>query len=145
MSLNKWLGYGRLCADPDFRQTTSGVSVCRFRIAVNRNYSKDGEQKADFISCTAWRQTAEFISRYFTKGSAIIVEGSLQNHDYTDNNGVKHYGMDILVDQVSFGKSKKNAAESVQNAPQSNAPQFGVVTPSISRTGNTAQSGTNNA
>lgn len=143
MSLNKWVGYGRLCADPDYRQTTSGVPVCSFTVAVNRNYRKDGEQDADFISCTAWRQTAEFINKYFRKGSAIIVEGSLHNNNYTDKNGVKHYGMDIAVDQVNFGESKKNATESTQNAPQSGAPQFGVVTPKVQQASHTAQSGTN--
>lgn len=110
--MNKCIFTGRLCADPEFRQTQSGVAVCRFRIAVNRPYSKDKEQKADFINCTAWRNTAEFISRYFSKGSAIIVEGSLHNSDYTDQNGVKHYGMDVQVSNVEFGESKKSGENS---------------------------------
>ena len=87
MSVNKVILIGRLCADPEFRQTTSGIAVCRIRLAVDRPKQKDQEQQADFVNCTAWRNTAEFISRYFTKGKKIIVEGSLRNNDYTDNNG----------------------------------------------------------
>lgn len=104
--LNKVILMGRLTRDPEFRQTTSGIAVCRFTVAIDRPYRKDAERQADFISCTAWRQQAEFISRYFTKGKMIIVEGSLRNNDYTDNNGVKHYSMDVQVDNVSFGESK---------------------------------------
>lgn len=104
--MNKVILIGRLCADPEFRQTTSGTPVCRIRIAVDRPKQKDQEQQADFVNCTAWRNTAEFISRYFTKGKKIIVEGSLRNNDYTDNNGVKHYSMDVLIQNVEFGESK---------------------------------------
>jgi single-strand DNA-binding protein len=104
--LNKVILMGRLVADPELRQTSNNISVCRFRIAVNRPYSKDGERVADFISISAWRQTAEFVHRYFSKGKMIIVEGSLRNNDYTDNNGVKHYSMEVLADSVSFGESK---------------------------------------
>lgn len=113
--MNKVILIGRLCADPELRQTTSGISVCRFRIAVNRPRRKDAEQEADFIGCTAWRQTADFVARYFSKGSKIVVEGSLRNNDYTDNNNVKHYGMDVLVDSVEFGESKSASSGS---APQ---------------------------
>ena len=110
---------GRLCADPELRTTQSGIAVCRFRIAVNRQYNKGSEQKADFISVVCWRQQAEFVSRYFRKGSMIIVEGRLQNADYTDVNGVKHYSMEVQADNVSFGESKK-AADTSQNAAQGN-------------------------
>lgn len=104
--MNKIILTGRLCADPELKQTQSNISVCRFRVAVNRPYSKDAEKKADFISCTAWRATAEFICKYFAKGSAIIVEGALHNADYTDGAGVKHYAMDVQVSNVEFGESK---------------------------------------
>jgi single-strand DNA-binding protein len=104
--LNKVILMGRLVADPEFRQTTSGIPVCRIRIAVDRPYRKDQERQADFINITCWRNTAEFVSRYFTKGKMIIVEGSLRNNDYTDNNGVKHYSMEVQADNVSFGESK---------------------------------------
>ena len=110
--MNKVILIGRLCADPEFRQTTSGIAVCRIRIAVDRPKQKDQERQADFIGCTAWRSTAEFISRYFTKGQKIIVEGSLRNNDYTDNNGVKHYSMDVMIQNVEFGESKGTGGES---------------------------------
>ena len=115
--LNKVILMGRLCADPDFRQTPSGVSVCRIRVAVNRPFvnKASGEREADFISVTCWRNTAEFVSRYFHKGSMIIVEGSLRNSDYTDQNGVKHYSMDVQADNVSFGESKSAAASNQQD------------------------------
>ena len=127
MALNKWLAIGRLCADPETRQTTSGVSVCRFRIAVNRPYHKDAEQKADFINCVAWRNTADFIAKYFHKGSAILVEGALRNNDYTDNNGVKHYALEIVVESVSFAESKKSAENGAGEVKQNASPQFGSV------------------
>lgn len=99
---------GRLTADPELRQTPSNVSVCRFTVAVQRNFKdKDGNYIADFISCVAWRAQAEFISKYFSKGSAIQVRGSMQNANYTDANGVKHYAMECLVDHIEFGMGKK--------------------------------------
>lgn len=104
--MNKVIIIGRLCADPEFRQTTSGIAVCRIRIAVDRPKQKDQERQADFINCTAWRSTAEFIARYFSKGSKIVVEGQLRNNDYTDQNNVKHYSMEVQVQNVEFGESK---------------------------------------
>ena len=120
--MNKVILIGRLCADPEFRQTTSGIAVCRIRIAVDRPKQKDQERQADFIGCTAWRSTAEFISRYFTKGQKIIVEGSLRNNDYTDNNGVKHYSMDVLIQNVEFGESKGSDGGSQQQTYQQQQP-----------------------
>ena len=106
--LNKVILMGRLCDDPEFRQTQSQTPFCRFRIAVNRPKAKDGQDKADFINCVAWRSSAEFISQYFFKGSMIVVEGQMRNNDYTDGNGVKHYSYEVLCDNVSFGESKKS-------------------------------------
>ena len=105
--LNKVILMGRLTADPELRQTPSGVSSCRFSVAVNRNYTskETGERQTDFINVVAWRNTAEFVSRYFSKGKMIIVEGSLRNQ-----NGVKHYSMDVQADNVSFGESKSASA-----------------------------------
>ena len=82
-------------------------------MAVDRRFAnkQTGEREADFISVTCWRQQAEFVSRYFHKGSMIIVEGSLRNSDYTDQNGVKHYSMDVQADNVSFGESTRSAQE----------------------------------
>lgn len=117
--LNKVLLMGRLTRDPEFRQTTSGVAVCRFSVAVDRKFAnkETRERDADFIDCEAWRNNAEFISRYFFKGSMILVEGQLRNNNWTDDNGVKHYAMKTLVDSVSFCGSKN---ESGGNAPQQN-------------------------
>lgn len=112
--LNKVILMGRLTADPELKQTQSGISVCRFSVAVDRPYRKDQQEKqTDFINVTVWRQSAEFVSRYFSKGKMIIVEGSLRNDNYTDANGVKHYSMYVQADNVSFGETK-NAAASQQ-------------------------------
>lgn len=118
---------GRLCADPEFRQTQSGVAACRFRVAVNRRFAnkQTGEREADFINVSCWRNTAEFVSRYFHKGSWIEVSGELRNNDYTDQNGVKHYSMNVLADYVGF-VGNKDGYQTAQNAPyqpQQNQPQ----------------------
>jgi single-strand DNA-binding protein len=127
--LNKVILMGRLTADPQMRQTSNGVSMCRFSVAVDRPFTskETGQREADFINVVAWRATADFVGRFFSKGSMIIVEGALRNNNYTDQNGVKHYAMDVLADNVSFGESKR-AREANQNAggfqtgnfPQSN-------------------------
>jgi single-strand DNA-binding protein len=112
---------GRLCADPELRQTQSGVACCRFRVAVNRQFAnkQTGEREADFISCEAWRQTAEFVSKYFFKGQMIAVEGSLRNNDWTDQNGVKHYSMNVNVEAVYFcEKKQENNSGGYQTAVQ---------------------------
>ena len=131
MALNKVIIMGRLCVDPEMRQTTSNIPVCRIRVAVNRPKQKDKEQQADFITVTCWRNTAEFVSRYFSKGKMIIVEGCLRNNDYTDQNGVKHYSMDVLAQNVSFGESKgsSDGGQPAQPAQQqtSQQQQFGAV------------------
>lgn len=135
--LNKVILMGRLTADPELRQTPSGVSSCRFSVAIDRPYkSKDtGERQADFIRVTAWRQTAEFVSRYFSKGRMIIVEGSLRNNDYTDQNGVKHYVTEVQADNVSFGESKSAGAANSITGGNSNfqQPQQTQQTPAQSQ------------
>lgn len=93
---------GRLCADPESRQTQSGTAVCHFRLAVGRNRKVEGKPEADFISCVCWGKTAEFAVKYLHRGGMITAEGRLQNADYTDNNGVKHYAMEVNVDQLNF-------------------------------------------
>lgn len=112
--LNKVILMGRLTRDPEFRQTTSGIPVCRFSVAINRNYKnrQTGErvEETDFVECVAWRTSAEFVSRYFNKGKMILVEGQLRNDNYTDNNGVKHYRMNVMVDNVSFVESDRQGA-----------------------------------
>lgn len=119
--LNKIILMGRLVADPEIKTTPSGVAVCRFKVAVDRPYQKDKEKQADFIPCTAWRNTAEFVSKYFSKGKMIIVEGSLRNNDYTDKNGIKHYSMDVQADNVSFGGDKKDDTLSSKQAQNNSA------------------------
>lgn len=105
--LNKVILMGRLTNDPELKQTTSGVSVCSFSIAVNRRFkSENGQQDVDFINIVAWRQSAEFVSRYFKKGSCIIVCGEIQTRNYTNNQGQKVYVTEVVADEVSFGESK---------------------------------------
>lgn len=118
--INKVILMGRLTADPELKQTSNGTSICRFAVAVNRPYAdkQTGERQADFISVTAWRSTADFVAKYFTKGRMIIVEGSLRNNDYTDQNGVKHYSMNVQADGVAFGESKNSGGNQPQTIPQ---------------------------
>lgn len=105
--MNKVILKGRLIADPELRQTPNNISVTKFTVAVDR-YAKSGEEKkADFISCVAWRQTAEFVSKYFSKGKEILLIGSLQTGSY-EKDGVKHYTTDVLVDNVEFCGSKSS-------------------------------------
>jgi single-strand DNA-binding protein len=113
--LNKVIIMGRLTADPKVSQTPSGISYCKFIVAVDRPFRKDAERQTDFIRVTTWRNTAEFVGKYFTKGRMIIVEGRIQNNDYTDANGVKHYLMDVSADNVSFGESKGSQTTNVNS------------------------------
>ena len=107
-NFNKVILGGRLTSNPELKQTSSEVTVCTFGIAVNRRYQKDGQNETDFFNCTAWRATAEFINKYFGKGSSICVVGSIQNRSWTDNNGNKRYATDIIVDEAYFVDSKNS-------------------------------------
>lgn len=99
---------GRLARDPELRRTQSGTAVASFSIAVDRDFkSQDGERETDWIDIVAWRSTAEFVSKYFTKGSSIVVEGRLQIRSYTDKEGNKRRVAEIVADNVYFGGSKK--------------------------------------
>lgn len=107
LNLNKVVIAGRLTSDPELKTTQSGVSVTSFTVAVNRRFQREGaEQQADFINCTAWRQTAEFITKYFAKGSSICVTGSIQTRKWQDQNGQTRYGTDVVVDEAMFVDSK---------------------------------------
>lgn len=123
--MNKVILMGRLTADPELKQTANGTNFCRFTVAVNRSFvdKTTGERQADFINCIAWRQTAEFISRYFRKGSMIMLEGTLRNNNYPDKNypDVTHYTMEVLADNAEFTGSKSESANTQSAAPQ-NAP-----------------------
>lgn len=107
-SFNKVILIGNLTADPELKQTPSGTSVCRFSIAVNRRFAKadQGQQTADFITVVAWRQTAEFVSKFFHKGRPILVCGQIQSRSWTDQQGVKRYATEVVADEVSFVESR---------------------------------------
>lgn len=120
-SFNKVILIGNLTADPELKQTQSGTSVCSFSIAVNRRFSKDGEQACDFINVQAWRQTAEFVTKYFTKGKPILVCGQLQTRTWTDKEGNKRYATEVVADEVSFVGSNDNAAAG-KNEPTVSTP-----------------------
>ena len=103
-SFNKVILVGNMTAAPELKQTTSGTSVCTFSIAVNRRFtrSEQGQQTVDFINIVAWRQSAEFVSRYFKKGNPILVCGQLQTRTWTDNQGQKRYATEVIADEVTF-------------------------------------------
>lgn len=104
--MNRVCLMGRLTAAPELRQTASGISSCSFNIAVDRGFKdQNGERQTDFIGCTAWRQTAEFIGRYFSKGKMIVIEGALRTRNYDDKRypDVKHYVTEVIVDHAYFG------------------------------------------
>ena len=105
--INNVVLMGRLTAVPELKTTQSGISTVRFSVAVERRYNKQGEERqTDFIDCVAWRQTAEFVSKYFNKGSMIAVIGSIQTRSYEDKNGNKRKAVEVQVDNVSFCGSK---------------------------------------
>ena len=107
--MNKVILLGRLTADPELRYTTgANIPVCRFRLAVERPHQKTG---ADFFSIVAWRNTAEFISKYFRKGVRVLVEGNLRNNDYEDNQGVRHYSVEVQAERVYFADGKVSQPE----------------------------------
>lgn len=118
LNLNKVILGGRLTSDIELKQTQSGVSVCSFSIAVNRKVMKGEEQKADFLNCKAWRQTAEFISKYFHKGSSICIVGRLQTENWTDQNGQKHFKTEIVVDEAMFVDSKSEGGQASPSIPE---------------------------
>lgn len=127
--LNRVIIMGRLTADPELRQTPNGVPTCRFTVACDRNFvPQGGERQADFISVTTWRQTAEFVSRYFTKGRMIAVDGTLRTGSYPDKRypDVTHYVTEICADQVHFTgeKAADNGTNSNAMAQNNYAPQF---------------------
>lgn len=110
---------GRLTYEPELRKTPNGVSVISFQIACDRNYQRSGEErKSDFIDCTAWRQTAEFIERYFHKGSMIAVEGSIQTENYTDKDGNKRKQVQVVANNVSFCGSRSESGANNQGYSQ---------------------------
>ncbi|HIW74653.1 MAG TPA: single-stranded DNA-binding protein [Firmicutes bacterium] len=128
---------GRLAADPELRHTQSQIPVTSFRIAVDRTFQSKGQEKqTDWIDIVAWRNTAEFVTRYFHKGSMIAVQGSLQTRSYTDRDGNKRTAVEVVADNVFFGESKRNS----DSAPaagryDSQVPQFSEAAPAFSTAG----------
>ena len=106
-SFNKVILIGNMTADPELKQTASGLSVCSFTIAINRRFTKgeQGQQNVDFINIVTWRQQAEFVSRYFKKGNPILICGQLQTRTWNDNQGQKRYATEVVADEVTFGSS----------------------------------------
>ncbi len=107
--LNRAIMMGRLCADPELKKTQSGVSVCTCRIAVDRDYGKKEEKETDFFDVVAWRTTAEFICKYFSKGRMIVVDGRMQTRPWTDRDGNKRVTTELVADSAYFGDSKRDA------------------------------------
>ena len=132
--INKWIGMGRLTADPELKQTQSGVSTCTVNVAVQRDYADgSGERQTDFICVVAWRQTAEFICKYFRKGSMIAVVGELRTRTYNDKNhpDVKHYVTEVYADKVSFCGGKNESGGNNDPAPAQTAPQAPAQVPNL--------------
>ena len=132
LNLNKVVLCGRLTADPELKQSTSGISVVNFTLAVNRRFqsrSADaaGGQQADFISLVAWRQTAEFISKYFKKGSALCVTGSIQTRSWQDQQGQRRYATEVVVDEAMFVDSRNEAGAQGGYTPDA----YGAPAPSF--------------
>ena len=126
--LNKIVVMGRLTRDPELRRTQSGLSVTSFSVACDRDFkSQSGEKETDFIDIVAWRSTAEFVSKYFTKGRMAVVEGRLQIRDWTDKEGGKRRSAEVVADNVYFGDSKRDSADGGFNQSQGYAQSFNQV------------------
>lgn len=124
--LNKAILMGRITRDPELRYTPSNVAVCTFTVAIDRRYVRQGEERqADFINVVAWRQQAEFVSKYFTKGRMINVVGSIQTRSWDDQNGTKRYATEVIADEINFcGDSRPDNGQGGQIPSYNNsAPQ----------------------
>jgi single-strand DNA-binding protein len=128
LNLNKVVLSGRLTADVELKQTQNGIAVATFTLAINRRDMQGKPQETDFINCQAWRGTAEFVSKYFNKGSAICVTGSIQTRSWNDNNGNKRYATEVVVDEAMFVDSRSDS----QNAPQSTETRNPYQVPNLS-------------
>ena len=128
--LNKIILMGRLTRDPELRRTQSGTAVTSFSLAVDRDFkSQNGEKETDFIDVVAWRNTAEFVSKYFTKGRMAVVEGRLQIRDWTDRDGGKRRSAEVIAENVYFGDSKREGGSDYGSAPAYSAPYSGYAAP----------------
>ena len=128
--LNRIILMGRLTRDPELRRTGSGTAVTSFSLAVDRDFkSQSGEKETDFIDIVAWRNTAEFVSKYFTKGRMAVVEGRLQIRDWTDRDGGKRRSAEVVADNVYFGDSKRDGSGDYGSAPAYSAPAYSAPAP----------------
>jgi single-strand DNA-binding protein len=128
--LNKIILMGRLTRDPELRRTQSGTAVTSFSLAVDRDFkSQNGEKETDFIDVVAWRNTAEFVSKYFTKGRMAVVEGRLQIRDWKDKDGNSRRSAEVVADNIYFGDSRRDGAGSYDAAPAYGAPMGGYSAP----------------
>ena len=116
--LNKVVLMGRLTKDPELKYTPSNVAVTTFTVAVDRNYARQGEQRqTDFINVVAWRTTAEFVAKYFSKGQLMALSGSIQTRTWDDNEGKRHYVTEVVADEVYFAEGKRDNAGTSYQAP----------------------------
>ncbi len=124
--LNHIVLMGRLTRDPELRYTQSQLPVVSFRVAVDRDFGgrDGGERQADFIDIVAWRSTAEFVSKYFTKGSMAVISGRLQMRDWTDRDGNKRTSAEVVADNVYFGDSKRSREETAGTTPRSGSDSY---------------------
>ena len=140
--LNKAILIGRLVADPELKTTPQGTNVCTFRIAVDRPFqAKGAERKSDFLNIVAWRQNAEFVSRFFQKGRLIGVEGSIQTRDYVGNDGNKRYVTEIVADRCFFVDSKASAGTSSYGDEPKEFTPYNQAAPAANMGGASYQSG----
>ena len=136
-SFNKVILIGNMTADPELKQTTAGVSVCSFTIAVNRRFGRaeQGQQTVDFINIVSWRQQAEFVSRYFKKGNPILICGQLQTRSWNDNQGQKRYATEVVADEVSFVASANQNGMAPQGSSSDAYTPDAYGAPSFNSTG----------
>ena len=111
--MNKFIAMGRLTKAPETRYTSDKKEVASFSLAVDRRYKRDGQPEADFFNCAAFGKLAEFVEKYLNKGTKIVLEGEVQNNNYTDRNGVKHYSVQVIASSIEFAESKRS-----NNQPQ---------------------------
>lgn len=122
--MNKVMLMGRMVKDPEMRQTTNGIDVARFSLAVNRRFAKEGQQQTDFITCIAWRQTADFICKYFGKGSMIAICGSIQTRSWDDKDGNRQYATEVVADEAYFTGSKFEQQSNTHSEPSNDSEKF---------------------
>lgn len=135
-SFNKVILIGNMTADPELKQTTGGISVCSFSIAVNRRFAKveQGQQNVDFINIVTWRQQAEFVARYFKKGNPILICGQIQTRTWSDNQGQKRYATEVVADEVSFVAPASQNAQGGQAGGSTYTPEA-YASPSFNSAG----------